>query len=105
MPDHWSTRRKNHVEYMLSKGICYISSEESDMDSDGKKTLRRKSLPWLKKKYAKSFRQLDDLHYSNLSMKSKHMMYTRIDSPERSVRKHPQDIPKPLLVQNENSDL
>ena len=90
---------------MLSKGVCYISSEESDTDSDGRKTLRRKSLPWLKKKYAKSFRQLDDLHYSNLSTKSKHMTYTRIDSPETSVRKHPQDIPKHLLVQNEDSNL
>ena len=53
-------KKKNRIEYMLSKGVCYTSSEKSDTHSDGRKTLRQNSLPWLKKKYAKSFRQLDE---------------------------------------------
>ena len=105
-----SPLRKKCIEYMLSKEIRYISSEESDTDNDGRKILHQKSLPcilciWLRQKYAKSFRQLDNLHYNNLSTKSKCMTYTQIYSPDRSVRQHPQDILKHLLVQNENNDM
>ena len=84
--------------------MAYISSEESATDSDGKKVLHRKSLPWLRKKYRKSLRELDDMHYNNLSTKSKNMTYTRMTSRDKSVRKQPDDIPGYLLTQQANSD-
>ena len=81
-----------------------MSSEESDTGSDERRILCRKTLPWLRKKYRKSLRKLDDLHYETLSTKSKHMIYVRVNSSDKSDRPHPQDIPKYLLVQDENSD-
>lgn len=79
-----------------------MSSEESDTGTDGRKTLCKKSLPWLKRKYRKSLRELDQLHHANLSFKSKQMLYSRVNSAATSEREHPQDIPEYLLVQDEN---
>ena len=79
-----------------------MSSEDSDTGTDGQRTLRRKSLPWLKRKYRKSLRELDQLHYDTLSVKSKQMLYSRVNSISTSEREYPQDIPEYLLVQGEN---
>ena len=103
VPDKWSAVQRKRIDYILAKGMAYISSEESGTDSDGRKVLHRKSLPWLRKKYRKSL-QLDDMHFDNLSTKSKNMTYAGINSPDKSVRKQLDDIPDYLLAQRNNSD-
>jgi hypothetical protein len=55
------------VKYILSKGLQYMSSEESGEDEDGKPFYFRKSLPWLKQRYRKSLRRLDSMHYNSLT--------------------------------------
>ena len=44
------------------------------------------------------------MHFDNLSTKSKNMTYAGINSPDKSVRKQPDDIPGYLLAQRDNSD-
>lgn len=62
----WSSQRKERIEYILSKGLTYISSEESGDDEDGKPIYFRRPLEWLGKKYRKSLRSLDNLYYNSL---------------------------------------
>jgi len=83
---------------MLSKGNVYISSEESgDDDVSGAKILTRRPLVWLKKKYQKSFSDLDKLHYESLSTKGKQMYLKRVTGAP-SVRPQPSNIPSHFLA-------
>lgn len=78
---------------MLSKGLDYVSSEDSG-DDDQK--IYRRPLPWLKNKYHKSLRQLDRFHYSSLSPRAK-LMYRSREDGEPSAREPPDDVPEYLL--------
>ena len=49
VPDNWSAVTRKCIDYNSSKGINYMSSEESDTDSDGRRTLQT-ALQWLRKK-------------------------------------------------------
>lgn len=68
----WSTVRKERVKYILTKGLSYVSSEDSGEDEEGKPLYFRRSLPWMKQKYRKSLRRLDNLYYNSLSSKQIH---------------------------------
>ena len=93
----WSEQRKEHVKLILSKGVEYVSSEESGDDDD--KTLYRHPFTWMKRKYHKSLRQLDRLHYSSLSTKGK-QMYRRRQDREPSTKLQPSDASDFLISTN-----
>ena len=78
---------------MLSKGLDYVSSEESG-DDDHK--IYRRPLPWLKSKYHKSLRQLDKFYHDSLTPRAK-LMYRSREDGEPSVREQPNDAPEYLL--------
>ena len=90
----WSEQRKERIKLILSKGIEYVSSEESG--DEGDKTLYRRPFTWMKKKYHKSLRQLDRLHYNSLSTKGKQMYRSRQDG-EPSTKLQPSDAPDFLI--------
>ena len=95
----WSAQRKERIKFVLSKGLEYVSSEES---GDDDKILYRRPLMWLKKKYHKSLRHLDNIHYNSLSGKGKQMYRFREDG-ELSSRPPPLDAPRYLLQSANNT--
>ena len=88
------------MQFLLSKGYTYLSSEESSEEPDeagnNQKILIRRPLPWLKTKYKKCFKELDKLTASSQSAISKHMTYRRRDGLQ-SERPMPADIPHHFL--------
>ena len=82
---------KRTYKLILSKGVEYVSSEESGDDDD--KTLYRRPFTWIKKK---SLRHLDRLHYNSLSTKGKQMYSSRQDG-EPSTKLQPSDAPDFLI--------
>ena len=85
---------------MLSNGLMYISSDDSE---DSEVCLYTRPLPWLKSKYEKSLHQLDELWYDGLSAKSKQMTCTRLrGSP--SDRDEPSGAPDYLVKPRVNDE-
>ena len=101
VPPNWSSARKERVKLILSKGLPYVSSEESDNDGDF--PLYRRPLSWLRNKYSRSLRQIDDMHFKSLSPRSRQMYRKRTDG-EQSQRLLPTDAPPFLLNQVDNMD-
>ena len=102
VPPNWSSARKERVKLILSKGLPYVSSEESDNDGDFP-LYRRRPLSWLRSKYSRSLRQLDDMHFKSLSPRSRQMYRKRTDG-EQSQRLPPSDAPPFLLNQVDDMD-
>ena len=92
-PRGWSSQRKERIKELLSKGTECVSSEESGDE----KTLCRRPLMWIKRKYHKSLHHLDELHYGSLTKKGKQMYRTRVEG-EPSDRPAPADFPDYLLA-------
>ena len=90
---HWSSQRKEQIRFILSKGLDYVSSEDSEDDA---MTIRRRPLKWLKTKYHKSLRQLDTIHMDSLSPRAKRMCRKRVDG-EPSARPPPENAPDYIL--------
>ena len=89
---NWSSQRKERIKYILSKGLDYVSSEDS---GDDEKTISRRLLRWLKPKYHKSLRQLDKIDMNSLSPRAKRMYRKRIDG--EPAREPPSDAPEYVL--------
>ena len=98
VPGSWTQGRREAVQYMLSKQCTYMSSEESGEDDESKVLIRR-PLTWLKSKYQRSLRELDQLSYKSLSSKGKQMYMKRIVG-EPSCRPQPEGIPPQLLAED-----
>ena len=101
IPESWSSTRKQRIKLILNEGLVYVSSEESGED-DGKPVKFRRPLYWLKAKYRKSLCQLDKLHYSSLSTKSKQMYHAWSDGAP-STRAPPSKVPEYLLVTSQGN--
>ena len=48
----------------------YMSSEESDVE-DGNHSFKVRCLPWLKKKYVKALKSIDDVAFSKMTTTSR----------------------------------
>ena len=79
---------------MLKQGVKYISSDESG--GEGDECLYSRPLPWLKKKYQSSFRKLDKMWVSKLSVRSKRLLRSEAQG-RPSDRSIPHDAPEYLL--------
>lgn len=85
---------------MLSNGLTYISSDESE---ENETCLYTRPLPWLKSKYAKSLCELDELWLEGLSAKSKQMTRKRLRGAP-SDRDEPRDGPEYLVKSQVNGE-
>ncbi len=101
--DSWNTRKKQRVDYMLSQCLTYMSSEESGDEDDT--NLHRRKLPWLKSKYQRALRCLDNAHYNSLPATSKLKLRKRKDGDEPSDRSPPENAPAYLLVDTSTPSL
>ena len=71
-----------------------------EMKIEDDKTLYRRPFTWMKKKYHKSLRQLDRLHYNSLSTK----MYRSRQDGEPSTKLQPSDAPDFLISISDDDD-
>ena len=100
-PPSWSSAHKERVKLILSKGLAYVSSEESDNDGV-LPVYQRRPLPWLRNKYRRSLRQLDEMHFKSLSPRSRQMYRERMDGA--SSERQPSSDVRPFLL-NQVDDL
>jgi len=96
---------KRMCVFLLSQGCTYLSSEESGDETDNveSKILFRRPLPWLKKKYQKSLKELDHMGSSIQSAQSKRMTFKRQEGIP-SNRPMPEGIPNEFIYSEDCGD-
>lgn len=79
---------------MLSCGLTYISSDESE---DNETCLYTRPLSWMKKKYANSLHELDEMWMEGLSAKCKQMTRKRVRGAPSEREKPTSNCPDYLV--------